>query len=46
MVEGNRAKDEVMWECEVPWRKAKLGGTSECRVVAYNKGDVEMKRSK
>lgn len=31
---GKRVEDEVMWEREVPQRKAKLGETSEYRVGA------------
>lgn len=31
---AGRKVEEVTWECEVPQRKAKLGGTSECRAEA------------
>lgn len=51
---GKRVEDEVMWEREVPQRKAKLGETSEYRVGAARaawhlaglyKGEAERKRT-
>lgn len=41
MGKGKRMEEEAMWECGVPRRKAKSGGTLECRVgVAKGQPDT------